>query len=117
MGISSSIDVHRACVFFVSSRFRVDKKPTGVKARRTTTTTTTMGDEGRTTERGEDGDECDLYHALGLARDATKLEVRCGRLASPRARARRGDEGRCVCGVTDATRVFVVYVVVGTPSV
>ena len=35
-----------------------------------------MGDEGRTTERGEDGDECDLYHALGLARDATKLEVR-----------------------------------------
>ena len=91
MGISSSIDVHRACVFFVVwSRFRVDKKPTGVKARRTTTTT--MGDEGRTTERGEAGDDWDLYHALGLARDATKLEVRCGRLASPRARARRGDE-------------------------
>ena len=99
--------------FFVSSRFRVDKKPTGVKARRTTTTT--MGDEGRTTEGGEDGDDCDLYHALGLARDATKLEVRCGRLASRRARARHGEDD--AYGVTDATRVFVVYVVVGTPSV
>jgi hypothetical protein len=100
--------------FFVSSRFRVDKKPTGVKARRTTTTTT-MGDEGRTTEGGEDGDDCDLYHALGLARDATKLEVRCGRFASPRARARHGEDD--AYGVIDATRVFVVYVVVGTPSV
>jgi hypothetical protein len=75
--------------FFVSSRFRVDKKPTGVKARRTTTTT--MGDEGRTTEGGEDGDDCDLYHALGLARDATKLEVRFGWVASRRARKRALD--------------------------
>lgn len=74
-----------------------------------------MGDEGRTTEGGEDGDDCDLYHALGLARDATKLEVRCGRFASPRARARHGEDD--AYGVIDATRVFVVYVVVGTPSV
>ena len=34
-----------------------------------------MGDDERTTKE-EHGDDCDLYHALGLARDATKLEVR-----------------------------------------
>jgi len=36
-----------------------------------------MGDDERTTKE-EHGDDCDLYHALGLARDATKLEVRFG---------------------------------------
>ena len=80
----------RACVFFVSfsASRRENRRALKRDARRRTTTT--MGDEGRTT-KGEDGDDCDLYHALGLARDATKLEVRFGWVASRRARKRALD--------------------------
>jgi len=68
-----------ACVFFVVSEVaKTDGRysATHDDARRRTTTTT-MGDDERTTKE-EHGDDCDLYHALGLARDATKLEVRFG---------------------------------------
>jgi hypothetical protein len=51
----------------------------------TTTTTTTT-----TTTGGEDG--VDLYSALGLARDATKLEVR--RREETRRDAKRREETR-----------------------
>lgn len=67
-----------ACVFFCGVAKSENRRALKRDARRrTTTTTTTMGDDERTTKE-EHGDDCDLYHALGLARDATKLEVRFG---------------------------------------